>query len=100
MTLLKCGKKTCGHTFSEADAGSYKERTRSEFWGTNAWTEENFICCPFCGEKEDITEVLMCTNCEKEPAAKGDDFCRGCAADADEALAESQLDQIDERSAA
>lgn len=98
--MYECQNRTCGHVFEESDGGSYKERTHSEFWGTKAWTEESFICCPLCGEKEDLTEILMCTNCEKEPAAEGDDFCKACAADADEALVESQLDQIDERSAA
>lgn len=100
MTILKCGNSRCAHVFPEDEAGSYEERTRSEFWGTFGWTTERFLCCPLCGEDDDLQEISMCTNCEKEPAMKDDDFCRGCAADADEALVESQLDQIDERSAA
>lgn len=90
---LECQNSTCGHVCEEDEAGTYREHTRSEFWGTVAVTTEEFSCCPHCGsDVEEIPNPVMCIECGARPPVSGDDLCQPCIALEDDKAADLILE--------
>ena len=83
MILWKCSN--CESTFSEPDTVLYRAGrigNGSENWEKNEYED----VCPVCGSGSDeIYEVHLCDDCEKEveEGELDDDLCLECAAKAD-----------------